>query len=138
MPRLPRSKAGGRRAGREMLMSQSYELGKSGEDIAIQYLSRKGYRIIGRNFRARRGEIDIIAEDKNVLVFVEVKNYSCRSFYRPIYSISRKKMMRICRAAKVYLYKNNIKDRNCRFDTVFIYRDKCGKMEIDLIKQAFL
>ena len=53
-------------------MYQRHILGKTGEDIATQYLIQKGYKIVERNFYCRQGEIDIIAKDKNELVFIEV------------------------------------------------------------------
>ena len=92
---------------------ESYELGQSGEDLAASYLIRQGYRIIERNFRSRRGEIDIVAFDQQFLVFIEVKNYSSRSFGSPFVSIDKSKRASLIHAAKTYLLKRKIKNINC-------------------------
>jgi putative endonuclease len=113
-------------------------LGKKGEELAIKYLVQKGYKIIQRNFRMPGGEIDIIAKDKGILVFIEVKNYSYKNFYMPLYSLSHKKKMRIYRAAEEYLYRKDIINNDCRFDIVWIYTDKNKRQEIELIRNAFI
>lgn len=113
-------------------------IGKSGENIAVGYLIDRGYKIIQRNFRVPRGEIDIVAKDKDILVFVEVKNFSYRNFYLPMYSISERKKRMIRRTAEEYLYRNDIMNNDCRFDFVFIYLDEKNERRIELIKNAFL
>lgn len=115
----------------------SYRLGISGEDIAAEYLNKRGYKIIERNFRVPGGEIDIVAKDGRMLVFIEVKNYSYTNFYLPLYSITEKKKMRIYRTAEEYLYRRDVADNDCRFDAVLIHRNDKGKVRIDIIKNAF-
>jgi putative endonuclease len=116
---------------------ESYCLGKSGEDFAILFLEEQGYRIVERNFRSSHGEIDIIAYDGEVLVFIEVKNYSFRSFGPPTSSIRREKKASLVQAAKTYLFLKHIKDVFCRFDVLAIYRSEFGDKTIDLYKDAF-
>lgn len=116
---------------------ESYEIGLEGEDTAIQYLVEHGYQMIDRNFRSQQGEIDLIAKDGNFLVFVEVKNYSISSFGTPLGAIRKAKKESLTHAARTYLYKNNIKDTNCRFDVVAIYKSWKGLTKIELIKDAF-
>ena len=64
-------------------MSVSYDLGKRGEDLATEYLMKKGYKILERNFRAGKCEIDIVAKDGQKLVFVEVKTRKTDYFGQP-------------------------------------------------------
>ena len=108
-------------------------LGNKGEDLAVEFLIRKGYNILTRNYRALHAEIDIICEDKvgegtfkNDLVFVEVKTRTTRSHGSPVESISSRKISHIKRAAKHYLYNHGIEDRNCRFDVVGIQMMDAG------------
>jgi putative endonuclease len=99
----------------------SREKGSSAEALAIAYLKSKNFRIIKQNFYfGRYGEIDIIAKDGNVLVFVEVKSKSSKSSVNPIESINYKKQKHLKRAAEGYLYVNNIYEQECRFDVIII------------------
>ena len=116
---------------------ESTALGKEGEAIAVQYLIEHGYEILDRNFHSQQGEIDIIAKDGGLLVFVEVKMYSIGSFSTPLGAVGRSKKESIIHAARTYLYKNKIKDINCRFDVLAIYRSWKGLSNFDLIKDAF-
>ncbi|MFC1766955.1 YraN family protein [Candidatus Margulisiibacteriota bacterium] len=120
------------------MSNRSQILGRTGEELAAQHLSQKGYEIIKRNFRVPGGEIDIIAKDRGVLVFIEVKNYSYKNFYLPMYSVGYKKRLSIYRAAEEYLYRNDIMNNDCRFDIVWIYKDEEKLQRIELIKNAFI
>lgn len=93
--------------------------GRRGEDEAVDYLSKKGYRIVARNFRFDRGEIDIVAEDGATLVFVEVKARS-GGFGEPEEAVTERKREQLQKVAEGYLVRNNIDDRECRFDIVAI------------------
>ncbi len=115
----------------------SYQLGIKGEETAKIFLEQKGFEIIDRNFRSQQGEIDIIAKDKEYLVFVEVKSYSFRSFSTPIYAVRKSKRDSIIHAARFYLLKNKLFNTPCRFDVVAIYRKFSGETIIDHIKNAF-
>src|SRR3989344_3957542 len=81
------------------------EVGKSGEDIACQFLARKGYKVIGRNYRKKWGEIDIIAEKDGVVRFIEVKavsqtgDFSREMEYRPEELVHRSKLEKVARTA---------------------------------------
>ena len=116
---------------------ESKELGNSGEDKAVAYLSSIGYNIIERNFHSSQGEIDIVAQDKEFIVFIEVKYYSFRSYGSPLSAVRRSKKDSMIHAAQTYLMKKNIKDINCRFDVIAIYREISGELRIDHIKDAF-
>lgn len=95
--------------------------GKSAEDLAADFLSEKGMRIVKRNFHfGRVGEIDIIAEDGQTLVFVEVKARSSTLYGTPEEAITPAKQRAIRKVAQGYLYTHSITDRECRFDVVVI------------------
>ncbi len=97
------------------------ELGKIGEDIATSHLKKLNYKIIERNFRTRTGEIDIIAKDKNELVFVEVKTRTTTFFGNPAEAVNFIKKEHIYKTAKYYLYKNKLENAFVRFDVIEIY-----------------
>lgn len=115
----------------------SYQLGIEGENTAAIYLEQNGFQIIERNFRSQQGEIDIIARDKNYLVFVEVKAYSFRSNSLPIHAVQKNKRGSIIHAARFYLHRYKLQNEYCRFDVVAIYKDFSGKTNVDHIKNAF-
>ena len=117
---------------------ESYKQGIKGEEIAENYLLQQGYQILEKNFHSQQGEIDIVARDRDILVFVEVKNYSFRSFGSPVGAVRKSKRESIIHAARTYLLKNKIKDVNCRFDVVTIYRRPNGSRAIELYKNAFM
>ena len=116
---------------------ESYNLGKRGEDIAARYLIDKGYRIVERNFRSKRGEIDIVAYDKKMLVFVEVKYYSFKSFSLPEWMLIKRKQKSIIHTAKVYLQRKKTKKTFCRFDVLTIHAREDGLQALELYKDAF-
>jgi len=116
-------------------MSQHNELGKKGEDIAAGYLADEGYKIINRNWRFGKDEIDIIAETENFIVFVEVKTRSTAYFGEPEDAVDKQKQRFLVRAADAYVNQKGI-DLEVRFDIVSIIFEK-GKHTIRHIEDAF-
>lgn len=110
-------------------------IGSKGEDLAVKFLEGKGYKIISRNYKTPIGEIDIIAEDKGTLVFVEVKTRSCNSFGYPFEAVDAKKQHKLKNLVLLYMKKQR-KDCAVRFDVLSISISK-GKNEIEHIKDAF-
>jgi putative endonuclease len=110
--------------------------GKEGEEIAVAYLKKNGYRIVETNFRCPIGEIDIIAKEKNDLVFVEVKTRRSNELGYPEQAVGVKKQKKMSQLALWYLQNKKITDTSARFDVVAIIL-KQGKNEIKLIKNAF-
>lgn len=98
-------------------------LGKRGEERAIDFLEKKGYRIIETNYLKRIGEIDIIAFDPkyNEYVFIEVKTRRSLSFGYPEESVNKRKISKIIRTAESWISKQNIKDPEWRIDVISIY-----------------
>ena len=103
-------------------MSRGYrqEVGKQGEDIAVDYLTGKGYYILERNFRAHGYEIDIIAKDGDNLVFIEVKTNKRGGFGDPECRVTPQKQKQIGIAALGYLQEKDYEKNDCRFDVIAI------------------
>jgi len=114
-----------------------YDLGKSGEEIALHYLEDKKYKIIARGFRLFRGEIDIIAFDRKTLVFVEVKTRKSRDFGLPEESVTPSKQRQIRKIAQGFLAKNNFQDVECRFDVISLSFNENKGYSVRHIKNAF-
>ena len=104
-------------------MKTKTSLGKKGESLAAEYLKNQGYRILEKNFRFLRGEIDIVAEDGDILVFVEVKTRNTKTLGDPEDSVTEKKQHQIWKVAEGYLYKEKIPNKECRFDLVAVEFD---------------
>jgi putative endonuclease len=110
--------------------------GKIGEDIAVKFLSRKGYKILKRNYRYGHGEIDIIAMDKDVLIFVEVRMKFSDKFGSPEDSVTIKKREQLKKIASAFIQMNEVNFSECRFDVIGItFKD--GKFNINHIENAF-
>ncbi len=109
--------------------------GIKGEDIAASYLVKKGYKIIERNFRAKGGEIDIIAIDGDTLVFAEVKARSTDEFGSPLEAITYRKMKSLVRTAEFYKLRNPKLPEILRIDAVAISLDSENKVKsVELVK----
>ncbi|MBN1224590.1 MAG: YraN family protein [Candidatus Aminicenantes bacterium] len=117
--------------------SRAYELGQSGEAIALSYLKKIKYRILEKGFRFLRGEIDLIALDGRTLVFVEVKTREKSLFGLPEESVTPTKRRQIKRIAQGYLLKHPRPEVECRFDVLAITFDMDGKHLIRHLKNAF-
>ena len=111
-------------------------LGREGELFAEKYLKKNGYKIKERNFRSPLGEIDLIADDGNVLVFIEVKTRKGNFLGQPFEAVNKRKQKQILKTAKYYLAKNRIRDTALRMDVVSIIDDE-GIMKAELLKNAF-
>lgn len=109
--------------------------GKYGEDLACYFLQKHGYKIIERNFRIRGGEIDIIATDGNVLVYIEVKTRSSHQFGLPEESVTPAKIRFLERAAKFYRNARKNLPAQERIDVVALDLS-LPKPTIKLIKNA--
>lgn len=95
-------------------------LGRIGEKTASSYLKKKGYKILETNYKTRLGEIDLIANDGDYLVFVEVKTRSNDSFGAPSEAVDKRKREKYFKVASEYLLRKGLIDTACRFDVVEI------------------
>jgi len=112
-------------------------LGARGEVIAERYLAQRGVRILERGFRVRSGEIDLIAEEGEELVFVEVKTRTSSRFGDPLDAVTPAKRRRIVRAASLYLQSKGAWDRPCRFDLIAVRLAPDGQVEVEHLPGAF-
>jgi putative endonuclease len=96
------------------------EKGQDGEQLAVRFLEEQGFRILERNYRNRLGEIDIVAEDRGVLVFVEVRTLKASAGHSPEETILPDKQKRISRTAVAYVQHKRLDDRPARFDVVSV------------------
>jgi putative endonuclease len=110
-------------------------LGIEGEEAAVRFLKKKGYKIVSRNFRSPVGEMDIIAEEGDTLVFVEVKTRTDDSFGHPFEAVTRTKREKLRKVALSYL-KHSRQEAASRFDVLSIERDG-DSYRIEHIKDAF-
>lgn len=117
-------------------MASHNDFGRLGEDLAVEYLTGKGYEILERNWRNRHKEIDIIAKDGEMLVIVEVKTRQSDAYGEPDVAVTRQKQRLLIYAANAYLFRNNL-DVETRFDIISIVF-KEGKPVIEHIQDAFL
>jgi len=113
------------------------ETGRHGEELAVHFLSRQGYRIIARNYRVSCGEVDIIAQESGVLVFIEVKTRTGSGYGHPAESVTFRKRQQISKAALVYLGKERLMDRPARFDVVSVLLRQGAEPQVEVIKNAF-
>jgi len=118
------------------MLHQKQKFGEKGEAIAARHLIKQGYRIIEKNYRTKLGEIDIIAKDKDTLVFVEVKSRRSWQFGNPKAAVTPQKQRKISMVALQYLKSTHRSNASARFDVaaVTITRDK---PKIEIIKNAF-
>lgn len=138
------------------MTEQRQATGRQGERIALSFLKRNGYRILARNYSTVSGEIDIVAYDRGILSFVEVKTRTSLEFGPPDSAVTAHKMRQIARVARQFISRHRLDDISYRFDCVYVMLRPDGKpaglrgliraalpflsrprAEIDLIKGAF-
>lgn len=117
-------------------MATHNDFGKKAEDLAVEYLQKNGYRILIRNFRFQKAEIDIIAEKDNLIIITEVKARSTDAFILPQEAVTKSKIKLIVSAANHYLEEFN-KNSEVRFDIISVIPDPKGNLTIEHIIDAF-
>ena len=115
------------------------QFGKKGEKAAESYLKKQGYRILKKNYRTKVGEIDLIAEHKNVLVFIEVKSRTDAALEHPFMAVTPRKQKKIAQTASCFLVENKVGDREIRFDVVSILPDNKNPdaLQVEILQDAF-
>ena len=111
--------------------------GPQGENIAVSFLEKQGYIVLVRNYRQRFGEIDIVAEDGDVLVFIEVKTRKNDRYGSPFEAVDIRKQKKLSMMAQYYISRNKMEDRAARFDVVSVLLNQGSHPEIELIRDAF-
>lgn len=120
-------------------MTDRKQLGQKGETLARDLLLREGYRVLETNFATRFGELDIVAEEGEVLCFVEVRLRSGRAFGLAQESLTATKRRHLLKAAQIYLTVHRRHESNCRFDLLALDwdRDRDCLRSHTLIRNAF-
>jgi putative endonuclease len=111
--------------------------GQQGEQMAVQFLRHRGYRIAQQNYRCRVGEVDIIAWDGPTLVFIEVKTKGQTTFGAPQAMVDTHKQKKIVHVAMVYVQEQRLQDTNLRFDVVAITLLPGASPEVTHVPGAF-
>lgn len=116
-------------------MAQHNELGKKGEQLAVDYLQEQNYTIVERNYRFDKAEVDIIAQKENTLAIIEVKARSTKEFGNPQDFVKPKQIQRLVKAVNEYVTVNNL-DVEIRFDIIAIVKNN-NTYDIEHLENAF-
>jgi len=120
-------------------MGKRRQLGQWGESVAAHHLEALGWQIVTRNWRCARGEIDLVAQAGEILVFVEVKTRRGRALGTPEEGVTPAKGRKLLELAQMYLYQHNLADLDWRIDVVAVELDSSGKLlRCDHIPNAIL
>ncbi len=118
------------------MLNRQQQFGKSGEDIAAQFLKKQRYKILATNYRTRQGEVDIIAKDRDTIAFIEVKARTSLHFGNPKEAVTVHKQRRISMAALQYLKVTRQTEAKARFDVIGISYHT-DPPTIEIVKNAF-
>lgn len=116
-------------------MAQHNELGKKGEQLAVDFLLKNKYEIVERNYRFDKAEVDIIAKKNEILAIVEVKTRSTTDFGNPQDFVKPKQIKNLVKVVDDYVTENDL-DLEVRFDVIAIIKEK-GGFEIEHLENAF-
>ena len=118
------------------MTKQRLRLGKLGEDLAVKEIEHLGYKCVARNYRCPLGEVDLIARDRDTLVFIEIKTRKGRSLHYAKEAVDKKKRRKLSQVALFYMKANDCCDVKSRFDVVAVTLNG-GEKEIEVIQDAF-
>ncbi len=114
-----------------------HQFGQASEMQAEQFLVAKGYRILDRNVRTRLGELDLVADDHGVVVFVEVKGRTTDAFGGALLAVDHRKRVKLTKLATQYLAQRHWSDKVCRFDVVLVQGRASNQGRIEHLQNAF-
>ena len=118
------------------MLAKHLRVGRSGEELAAAYLRKKGYKILDRNWRCNFGEIDLVCQHKETIVFVEVKTISSRASILPAQNLTLQKRKRLLKTATLYLSRKGLWYQMCRFDLVSVILGN-NNADIEHVQNAF-
>ena len=114
-----------------------HQFGQASEMQAEQFLVAKGYRILDRNVRTRLGELDLVADDHGVVVFVEVKGRTTDAFGGALLAVDHRKRVKLTKLAAQYLAQRHWSDKVCRLDVVLVQGRASDQGRIEHLQSAF-
>lgn len=114
-----------------------HQFGQASEMQAEQFLRAKGYRILDRNVRTPLGELDLVAEDQGVVVFVEVKGRATEAFGGALLAVGYRKRAKLAKLAAQYLAQRHWSEKACRFDVVLVQGRTSAQGRIEHLQNAF-
>ena len=117
-------------------MAEHNDFGNLAENLAADFLNKKNYKILIRNFRYQRAEVDIIAEFEDLIVVIEVRARSYNALIEPQEAVTKKKIKAILLCSDFFMKENQI-DKEVRFDIITVVPNESGKLEINHIEDAF-
>lgn len=117
-------------------MAEHNDFGNLSENLAAEFLLDKDYKILARNFRYQRAEIDIIAELDDLIVVIEVKARSYDTLIEPQEAVTKKKIKAIVMCSDFFLNENSI-NKEVRFDIITVLPDEQGVLQLNHIEDAF-
>lgn len=118
-------------------MNALQELGKRGEALAWNFLKKAGYTLLEKNFRTRFGEVDVIAEKKGTIVFLEIKTRTSDRFGLPAEAVDWRKQQKLSRSAEAFLQARRLENCPARFDILSILWNGVEEPRFSLIEDAF-
>lgn len=116
-------------------MKTNISKGRYGESLAREYIINKGYKVLEVNYTTKLGEVDIIALDKNIIAFIEVKTRTNKNFGYAYEAVNFRKQKKIINTSNVYMKHKNIKDIQIRYDIIEVYLER--QIDINHIENAF-
>ena len=117
-------------------MAEHNDFGQLAEDLAAEFLSKKNYKILARNFRYQKAEIDIVSEFEGVIVVTEVKARSYNTLIEPQEAVTKKKIKSIVMCSDFFMNERKI-DKEVRFDIITVLPDEQGVLQLNHIEDAF-
>lgn len=117
-------------------MTERQKTGKAGEAAVCRYVLEKGMKVLARNYRAGKGEIDLVAQDGDTLAFIEVKTRSGQTYGTAAEAVGYRKQQMIIQTAQYFIAQQDFYDRAVRFDVAEVYAGGNG-CSVNYIKDAF-
>lgn len=117
-------------------MAEHNDFGQLAEDLAAEFLAKKNYKIIARNFRYQKAEIDIVAEFDGIIVVAEVKARSYNTVIEPQEAVTKKKIKSIVMCSDFFMNEHKI-DKEVRFDIITVLPDDKGILQLNHLEDAF-
>lgn len=118
-------------------MTDKQKIGKAGEDAAARHIQKSGMKVLARNYRAGKGEIDLVALDGETLVFIEVKTRTGTAYGTAGEAVGYRKQQMVIRTAQYFIAQRKLYDSAVRFDVAEVYSEQGNGYRVQYIRDAF-